>query len=527
MTGKMVADSAIIPAKHGVLDPSRPIWRVVVALALPVVAQQFLILSVGLSDRFLAGRLQPLPRQAQAEALGHRFMALGEVAGSVTSGQFAGALAAEASWEAARQITARHVSYQAAQTTAIYLAWLISGYTVLVSVGSTALVARFIGAGDRQAAIRVTNQSILLAVAFGVLGTVLGLVGLEGLVWLLRLRGDAAGFAADYLRPFVILLTFQVIESVGIACLIGAGDTRTGFFVLGGVALLNLPLAWGLFLGLGPLPEYRFVGIALGTAISHTIGGLVVLVILSVGRYGLRLHWKYLWPDWGLIRRVLRVSVPAGIDSFTIMFGHLWFLSIVNQLGDTASSAHGIALGWEALSFLSGAAFGTAAMTLVGQNLGAGRPDRASRSGWIAYGLGCGMMCLMGAVFFTFAREMFEFFCPHPEQRTIVEAGVPVLRLQAFAEPALASVIIFLSALRGAGDTRVPVILNCIGLMGVRIPLSYVFTLDRLDLGPAGTWPGLHMGLFGAWLAMFADLVVRGIFFLSRFASGRWKGIRV
>jgi putative MATE family efflux protein len=490
-------------------------------------AQQFLILSVGLSDRFLAGRLQPLPRQIQAEALGERLLAIGRLGAGMTGNAFGEALAAEASWEAARQITARHVAYQAAQTTAIYLAWLISSYTVLVSVGSTALVARFVGAGDRDAAIRVTNQSILLAVALGLLGSLIGLLGLHTFVSLLQLRGNAAEFAAEYLRPFMVLLVFQVIEAVGIACLVGAGDTRTGFWVLGGVALLNLPLAWSLFLGLGPFPELRFVGIALGTAICHTIGGLVVLTILAFGRAGLRLHWRYLWPDWSLIWRVLRISVPAGMDSFTIMFGHLWFLSIVNNLGNTAAGAHGIALGWEALSFLSGVAFGTAAMTLVGQNLGAGRPDQAAKSGWISFGLGCSMMCVMGAVFFIFAQQMFEFFCPHPEQRDIVEAGVPVLRLQAFAEPALASVLIFLSALRGAGDTRIPVLFNFVGLMGVRIPLAYVFTAERLELGPLGSYPGFALGLFGAWLAMFADLVVRGSFFLYRFASGRWQKVRV
>jgi putative MATE family efflux protein len=468
-----------------------------------------------------------MSRRAQAEGLGHRLLALGLCGGGPANGTPAAALAAETSWEAARQIAARHVSYQAAQTTAIYLAWLISSYTVLVSVGSTALVARFVGAGDQRAAVRVTGQSILLAALLGLLGTVGGLIGLDAFVRLLQLHGDAAAFAADYLRPFAYLLLFQVIESAGLACLVGAGDTRTSMWVLGGVAVLNLPLAWGLFLGLGPLPELRFVGIALGTALSHTLGGLAVLAVLIRGRSGLILRWRDLWPDTNLLYRLLRISVPAGIDSLTIMTGHLWFLSIVNGLGDTASSAHGIALGWEAISFLSGSAFGTAAMTLVGQHLGAGRPDRAARSGWVAFGLGCGLMVCMGAVFFTFAREMFELFCPHPEQLAIVEAGVPVLRLQAFAEPALASVMIFLMALRGAGDTRVPVLLNLAGLMGVRVPLAYVFTSGRLELGPLGSWPGLDAGLFGAWMAMFCDLVVRGVFFLVRFAGGRWQQVRV
>jgi putative MATE family efflux protein len=498
----------------------------VLVLALPVLAQQFLVLSVGLSDRILAGRLQPLPKPEQREALSHELMTLGLMAGGMASGNWGDTLGGEASWETAQRIRARHIAYQAAQTMAIYISWLIAGYTVLVSVGSTALVARFVGAGNPGDAVRVTNQSILLAIGFGLSGTLAGLIGLNGLVWLLQLRGPAAFFAADYLRPLILLLVFQVIESAGIACLIGAGDTRTGFWVLGGVALVNLPLAWGFFLGLGPLPELGFVGIGVGTAVSHTLGGLAVLTVLAFGRAGLSLHWRLLWPDWPLIWRLLRVSLPAGADSLAMMTGHLWFFGIVNSLGETASSAHGIALGWEALSFLCGSAFGTAAMTLVGQNLGAGRPAQAAHAGWVAFAMGCGIMSLMGAVFFTFAPEMFAFICPHAEQRPVIEAGVPVLRLEAFAEPALASIIIFLCALRGAGDTRVPVLYNSIGLFGVRIPLAYLFTLETLSFGMEGHGPGGNR-LFGAWMAMVADLMLRGTLFFYRFSSGRWQQIRV
>src|SRR5207244_135030 len=135
-----------------------------------------------------------------------------------------------------------HVAAQSAQTTAIYLAWCVSSYTILVSVGSTALVARFTGAGDRALAVRVTNQSILLAVLLGLAATVGGLVWMKDLLALLQLRGEATEFAAQYLRPLFALLVFQVIESAGVACLVGAGDTRTGLWVVGGVAVINMPL---------------------------------------------------------------------------------------------------------------------------------------------------------------------------------------------------------------------------------------------------------------------------------------------
>jgi Na+-driven multidrug efflux pump len=137
------------------------------------------------------------------------------------------------------------------------------------------------------------------------------------------------------------------------------------------------------------------------------------------------------------------------------------------------------------------------------------------------------MMTLMGVVFYSLAPWMFRLFCPKPEQVDIVEVGVPVLRLVAFAMPALASSLIFTYALRGAGDTRLPVLFTLIGFFAIRIPLASVLTQDHLDLGVLGTWPGLQPPLLGAWVAMFADILVRGLFFLGRFAGGRWKEMRV
>jgi Na+-driven multidrug efflux pump len=228
------------------------------------------------------------------------------------------------------------------------------------------------------------------------------------------------------------------------------------------------------------------------------------------------------------MRRLLRIGVPAALDTLSTVACQFWFLSIIIGLGDEASiAAHGIALRWEGLGYLSGAAFGTAAMTLVGQNLGAHRPDRARRSGWLAFALGCAVMSAMGVVFFTLAPLMFHLFCPSPEQRPVVDVGVPVLRLVAFAMPALASTIIFTAALRGAGDVRVPVLFTWFGFLAVRIPLAYLLTRPQLDFGPLGILPGAGLGLFGAWLAMFADIFVRGSFFLARYAGGRWQTVRV
>ena len=461
-----------------------PIWRSVLALALPALAQQYLYLLVGLSDQYLADHFQ-LPASTTRE------------------------------------------DYLSALTTAGYLYWFVSSYTVIVAVGATALVARFVGAGDLPLARHATGQAVLLAAVFGILGSVAALLGLPSLIETLQLKGDAAHYCVTFLTPLAALLAFQITESACVACLAGAGDTQTGLKVLGLVAILNVPFAWMLCFGIGSWSGLGFVGISLGTGLSHLTGCVVLLVILARGKSGLQLTWANLIPDFSLIRRLLRVSVPAAVDSLSVAACQLWFLGLVNGLGTTPAAAHGIALRWEALGYLAGGAFGTAAMALVGQNLGARDPARAARSGWNALAIGGGVMVTMGIMFVLLAVPMFKLFCHEAGSQAVVDEGVPVLRLIAFAMPALASQIIFTSALRGAGDTRVPVLISWFGFLCVRIPLAYLLTRPVVNLGYFGNIRGWDLGLFGAWIAMCIDIWVRGTFFAIRFASGRWKKIEV
>lgn len=451
----------------------RPTWQLVLSLAWPVLLQQTLVFIVTLSDAILAGRFVPLE--------------------------------------------GGHIGAQSALTTATYLTWLISSYTVLVTVGSIALVSRFTGAEQHEEAVHATNQTIVLSLLLGIPAGILGLIATPSLLAALQLQPSAIDFAVDYLQPLFIALPMQIIMQGGIACLIGRGDTRPGMWVLTFVACLNIPLSWAFFHGWGPFPTSSFPGIAMGTACSHVLGGLLVLLILTKGRSGLRISGELLKPHLGLLRRMIRISAPAGIDSLVLMVGQLWFLSIVNRLSVTESAAHGIALRWEGISYLAGMAFGTAAMTLVGQNLGANRPEQASKSGWTALALGCAVMCALGIVFFVLARPMFRAFCPHDHQAPVIDAGVPVLRLIAFAMAPLAVTIVFTQSLRGAGDTRVPVVITAIGFFLIRAPLAIYLT--NAD--------GWNLGLYGAWLAMCVDIIARALFMLWRFQSGRWQRIEV
>ena len=157
----------------------------------------------------------------------------------------------------------------------------------------------------------------------------------------------------------------------------------------------------------------------------------------------------------------------------------------MNRLGTTPAAAHGIALQWEALGYLAGAAFGTAAMALVGQNLGAENSARAAqerrdrvRPSRRRHGDDGRSVSRILAV------PMFRLFCHEEGTQPVIDEGVPVLRLIALAMPALASQIVFTSALRGAGDTRVPVLISWFGFLGVRIPLAFVLAYPAVEPRP-------------------------------------------
>lgn len=448
-------------------SPEPPLWKRVLLLALPTLAQQGLLFLIQQYDQWMARDYSP--------------------------------------------------DHRAALTTANYLYWFASSYSIVVSVGATALVGRFVGAGDAAMANRATAQSVLLAVAFGLLGTLAAVVGLPFLLPVLNLDPLSAGIAARYLVPLACVFPLQLLMTGGVACLIGAGDTRTGLWVLAGVVVVNVPVAWACSRGGDPLVEGSFTGIAVGTACSYAAGGVAVLVLLLRGRSGLRLTLPNLRPDFSLLYRLLRVSVPAAFDALSVACCQLVFLGIVNRLGPAESAAHGIALRWEALGYLAGGAFAPTAMTVVSQSLGQRRPDRAARGGWVAFGMGCGAMCLMGAVFFALADPMCRGLTKDEHE---VELAAAALRLIAFAMPAVAAWIVLTAALRAAGDTRVPVLITWVGFLGVRLPLALWLT-TRTGAG------GLGWGLIGAWVAMVTDLYVRGVLFVWRFASGRWKAIKV
>lgn len=418
-------------------------------------------------------------------------------------------------------------SHLAAINLMAYLLWLIYEMFAVVAIGGTAMVARFVGAGDQDAARRVTNQALLIGAAMALAGMIFWALAGQWVVRLFRLEGPAAEHAVTYIHFILPVIPLIMIQAVGIACLRGAGDMVAGLGAMAIVNLVNITVSWTLVLGLGPFPVLGWKGIALGTASGYAVGGIIVLRLLLRGRSGLGVRRELLRPDADLIRRLLRIGLPGGADTLSIIACQLWFVSIVNGLGDTASAAHGVAIGIESLAFLPGVAFQAAAATLAGQYLGAGDPRKATRSAVMALLVGGGLMVSAGILFYT-QSERLPYWFLSARHNDVAVMTAPLLRIVALAMPTLALTMILSGSLRGAGDTRWPLAFSLVGMLGVRLPLAYWFALDSVCLPGLGiVVAGWGLGVAGAWYAMATDLAVRAALILYRFSHGGWRRVKV
>jgi putative MATE family efflux protein len=447
-------------------------------LALPVLLEQILVMLVGFADTWLTGRY----------LLPDHLAAIGLIS---------------------------------------YLLWLIPCLFGAVAIGATALIARFVGAGDRAMAVKVAHQALIIGGVFSAAVTLFFALFGGAFVRLLQLPEEPARLASQYLLVLTPLIPAMMAEQVGIACLRGAGDTLTGFIAMSVVNVVNVAISGSLVSGWGPFPQLGWIGLAIGTAAGYAVACGLILAVLIRGRAGLRLRWSGMRPDRELIRRILRIGVPGGVDMTAIVLCHLWFLTIVNSLGILEAAAHSLAIRIESLAYLPGTAFQVAAATMTGQSLGAGDHRRAARSVYAAYAAG-GTLMSAAAVLFVFGGEWLTSFFLGAGAAETQALAVPLLQIVAISQPSLALSMILSGALRGAGDTRWPLTFTFIGFLGLRIPLAYLLAWDEVTLPIlALTVPGYGLGVIGAWYAMVTDVIVRSLLILTRFLHGGWKRVRV
>ncbi len=404
-----------------------------------------------------------------------------------------------------------------------YAMWLIPSLFSAISIGAVAIIARRYGARDFEKGRDVANQAILVGLFFAALLT-LGVAFLgEAFVRLMGLDGAAADYACQYLNIIYPIIPLIMIEQVGSACLRGAGDTLTGSIAKFIVVVINIVASYSLVTGVGGLGEWGWQGIALGTAIGHSVGGLILLGALAGGRAGLGLSVRKIRPDKEIIKGLFRLGTPGGLDIILLVASQLVFVRIINGLGVAAAAAHGLAVQLEACAYLPANAFAVAAATMTGQYLGAGQPRRAVRSTLLCNITAVAFISLAGLFLFIGGNAFVTIFTNQPEHPTTLKV-VELLRIVTLALPPLAVLMVTTGALRGAGDTVWPLMNTLAGLTLIRIPLALFLAKETITLPFTEIrFDGMGLGVNGAWYAMVVDILVRCLVIVARFRHGGWK----
>nr|WP_274654648.1 MATE family efflux transporter [Paenibacillus humicola] len=317
----------------------------------------------------------------------------------------------------------------------------------------------------------------------------------------------------NYTRIIFFSLGFTTIAMSLSAVLRGAGDTRTPMKinVLSDIliVLLGFPLIYGLF----GVPKMGLAGAAIATTVARIIAAIWMIYVLFSGKFTVKLSLKNFWIfDRSVIGKIFKIGLPSAGEQFAMQGGQIIFVKVVAGLGTITYAATQISFSVLGLTFMPGMAFAIVATTLVGQALGAKKPELADKFGWETAKLGMLLGGTVGILFLLFAPYIMIPYTNDPE---VIRQGAIALRMVGIVQVAQAAQLVCSGALRGAGDTKFPLYSTFIGVWGFRVVLSLLF----VNL--------FKWGILGAWIAIAVDQSIRSFLIVYRYKKGKWKTIKV
>ncbi len=398
----------------------------------------------------------------------------------------------------------------AAVTTGHRVFFLIQAILMGVSVAATALIARSWGAGRIQQAELINWTSMLLSLALAGFLSIPILIAPEAIAGLFGLDEQTTLYAAGFifwLGIFNLASAANMMLSTGLRA---TGDVITPLFFLFFSSLLNVTFAYVLAFGIGPFPRLGVSGVALG---GSSAGFMITAIFVAIWWRG---HFK-LKPikkariDWSAARQLVTIGAPAVLEQGLVQIVFLVFFRIVAHYGTNAYAAYGIGISLVSFSIVIGFGFGIAAATLVGQQLGAGRPDLALAAGWRSLRMAIAAMGCLAFLQVWYARELATFMIDDPD---VIQLTVVFIYMLAASLPMIACELTLAGALRGAGDTRFPLVSTFCGMIFGR-------------LLPALAFLSLGLSVYWIFAVMLLDYSIKASMLVRRYHSRKWLNLLV
>jgi len=383
-----------------------------------------------------------------------------------------------------------------------------------ISIGTVAMASRFIGGGDFKRATDVGRQSLFFSIVVAIALTVLGLLFYREIIALAGFPEKIRGIAETFLKIFALAMGSNYFLIVSNALFRASGEVKKPLLTMFIVSVINIIGNFVLVFGMGPFAGMGFTGIALASAVAVTAGSAANLVLLFFS------DWKPLYSGpWTLhfetIRQIIRLGWPAGLLQIAWNAGSIVLYNILGRLGEasiTALAAIATGMRIEAAVFLPAFALHMTASVLIGQNLGAGNPERAEKMGWRIASTGVVLLSVLAVIVFIWA----DFFASIlARDNAVLAETTRYLRISMFAQPFIALSLSLSGALQGAGDTRGPMWVIIVAMWVIRLPLAYLLSLV------------LGYGAAGVWVAMATSMFVQSLLMAERFHGGKWKKIKL
>lgn len=383
-----------------------------------------------------------------------------------------------------------------------------------LNVGGTAMIARYVGAKQPHKVDSVLKHVILLNIfVLAIPLATFGLVFTEEIMRFMGAEADTISAGSTYFKVIMIGYLFQSFNMSITAALRGIGETKAPMRINLRVNFLNVIGNAVLIYGLLFFPALGVTGAGVSTAFSHVVASVLMVRFVtrkdSPLKLDLKKKFKY---NKVVIQNLIRVGVPASLESLALRIGVMMFVRIVASLGTVVYASHQIALSILGLSFQPGQAFGIAASSMVGRSLGAQNLKKAELYAKETRKIGSIISTGMALLFFFFGPQIVSLYTTDP---VIIDNASMALKIIALVQPFQSSQLILAGALRGAGDTFWPLVATFIGVFGFRVLVAYLLVKV------------LGMGLMGAWIAVLIDQLIRWVFVYGRFRTNKWKYIRI
>jgi putative MATE family efflux protein len=389
---------------------------------------------------------------------------------------------------------------------------LVNGFLMGIFTGLRSMVARFIGANDKDGAIHVAQQAFVIA---GILGAVLAAMGILLDRWILGLLGvapEVLEIGSVYMRINFIGMIAMSLRFTTDGIMQASGDTMNPMKLAIIFRLLHVALSPFLIFGWWIFPELGAAGSAVTGVFSQTVGTILGLVILLSGRSRLRITFRKFRFDMEAIWRLIKIGIPASIMGLQMQFGQLIMTTFVVQFGTAAVAAHSLCQRIDMTLAMPLMGIGASAGVLVGQNLGAHKPERAEKSGWIALGLSEAILLVLGTAILIWPVVVINIFSKDPALAAIADTYV---RIAAIGYMVMAFNMVLQNCISGAGDTMPPLIIGLVIVWALQIPLGWYLSSHT------------SLGVFGVRWAVVAGGVLSMFAYTIYFRSGKWKNKRI